>query len=227
MKIINQSYEILSEISPGGIKELKLIELAARTCYKSEDKASEDGESAKRMIKTLIKHHHEAMLEHSSLTVKFITNRAIANEFVRHRLASFAQESTRYCNYSIEDKFDGEVTFIYPYFDPFNHYPSSDTNFKPFFDTYKFAEHAYLHLIKNGVKPEIARGVLPLDTKTELVVTANYREWRHILNLRACNATGPAHPQIQELCRMVLLELQETIPVVFDDLGLEVNYTNG
>lgn len=223
MKVIDQSYEILSEISPGGIKELKLIELAARTCYKSEDKASEDGESAKRMVKTLIKHHHEAMLEHSSLTVKFITNRAIANEFVRHRLAAYAQESTRYCNYSLEDKFDGEVTYIYPYMDPFKDSPG----YKPFYDSFKYAEKAYLHLVSNGVKPEIARDVLPLATKTELTVTTNYREWRHILNLRACNATGPAHPQIRELCMALLRQLKERIPVVFDDLFTEVNYTNG
>lgn len=211
MKIVKQSYEILRDISEGGFKELALIEKAARTCYKSEGKASEDGESAKRMIKSLIAQGHEAMLEHSSLTVKFITNRAIANEFVRHRLASFAQESTRYCNYSLEEKFGSEITVIVP--------DNIDEHYKRcMMCTWKDAEFTYIWLIEHGVKPEIARDVLPLATKTELVVTANYREWRHILKLRALNETGPAHPMIQELCSRLLSELKKRIPIIFDDL---------
>ena len=115
MKIIKPYYTILSNISEGGIKELQFIEQAARTCYKSENKITEDGESAKALIKQLIKSGHEAMLEHSSLSVKFVVDRGVSHEIVRHRLFSFAQESTRYCNYS-KGKFGSELTFIEPCF---------------------------------------------------------------------------------------------------------------
>ena len=115
MRIIKPSYEIMTPISDGGIEELKRIEAAARTCYKSEDKITEDGTSAKKMVKALVTRGHEAMLEHSQLTVKFICDRGVSHEIVRHRICSFAQESTRYCNYS-GDKFGEELTFIEPSF---------------------------------------------------------------------------------------------------------------
>ena len=115
MKILEPSYEILTPISPGGIQELKLIERVARICYQSEDWITEDGESANKIVKMLISRGHEAMIEHSFLSVIFTVDRGVSHELVRHRIASFAQESTRYCNYS-KDKFDGEVTFIQPPF---------------------------------------------------------------------------------------------------------------
>ena len=116
MKIVEPKYEILTDISEGGIKELQQIERAARICVKSEDKITPDGESAKKLVRFLVKQGHEAMLEHSpQLSVLFTCDRAIANELVRHRIASFAQESTRYCNYSNE-KFGGELSFIRPYY---------------------------------------------------------------------------------------------------------------
>ena len=115
MKIINPSYEILTDISPFGTLELEQIERAARTCYKSEDKILDQGESAKKLIKSLIDKGHEAMLEHSILSVKFICDRGVSHELVRHRMASFAQESTRYCNYS-QEKFGIEITVIKPWF---------------------------------------------------------------------------------------------------------------
>ena len=113
MKVIEPSFEILSEISDGGIKELKHIEKIGRICYKSEDRISEDGESAKKFIRNLIKHGHLSVIEHSSISIKFTVDRGVSHELVRHRLASYSQESTRYVNYSI-DRFGNEITVVIP-----------------------------------------------------------------------------------------------------------------
>ena len=115
MKIVEPKYEILTDISKGGIKELQQIERVARVCYKSEDKITPDGESAKKLVGFLVKQGHEAMLEHSQLSVLFTCDRGVANELVRHRIASFAQESTRYCNYAGE-KFEGSITVVEPFY---------------------------------------------------------------------------------------------------------------
>ena len=211
MKIIEPSYTILSDISDGGIKELQFIEQAARTCYKSEDWITEDGESAKALIRRLITSGHEAMLEHSSLSVRFVVDRGISHEIVRHRLFSFAQVSQRYCNYS-KDKFGSEITFINPYF--FNRYT---------YDVWEMAcgdaETAYIKLIRAGATPQEARTVLPNSTATEIVVTGNYREWRHFLKLRTA---GVAHPQMRQITIPLLRELQERIPIIFEDIGVDV-----
>lgn len=243
MKIINASYEILTDISPYGTIELEQIERAARTCYKSEDKITDQGESAKRLIGKLIENGHEAMLEHSMLSVKFICDRGISHELVRHRLASFAQESTRYCNYS-DDKFGNELTFIRPcFFEGVEHpckdeaevgkviaelmlYPELPCYFRtltPIQQAYFtwhvnciLIEDMYLYLIeKCKLSPQEARCVLSNSLKTEVVMTANYREWRHFFDLR-CN--GAAHPQMRELTIPLLKEVHERIPVIFDDL---------
>lgn len=210
MKIVEPKYEILTDISEGGIKELQQIERVARVCYKSEDKITPDGESAKKLVGFLVKQGHEAMLEHSQLSVLFTCDRGIANELVRHRIASFAQESTRYCNYS-KEKFGGELSFIRPYY--IN--DLSEEACDAISDSCLWAEKLYLQLIKDGLRPEQARCVLPLCLKTEIVVTANYREWRNIFKLRTPVA---AHPQMRELMCPLLLEVQKKIPVVFDDI---------
>lgn len=213
MKVIKPYYEILTPISPGGIKELKLIEKVGRTCYKSEDRITEDGESAKKFVKMLIDHKHEAMIEHSFLSVKFICDRGVSHEIVRHRMASYAQESTRYCNYS-KGKFGGEMVVIKPYF--FN--PTEMAFWK---DSCEAAEGAYMYLVENGKSPQEARSVLPNSLKTELIMSTNYREWRHFLRLR----TAPdAHPQIRELLIPLLLDLKNQLPIIFDDIG--VSYDN-
>lgn len=230
MKIINPKYEILTDISEGGIKELQQIERVARVCYKSEDKITPDGESAKKLVGFLVKQGHEAMLEHSQLSVLFTCDRGVANELVRHRIASFAQESTRYCNYAGE-KFGGELNFIQPYYIPCEpkekaiKAASSSEELKKLETDYQIhnawywacddAEKSYKTLIANGMRPEQARCVLPLCLKTEIVVTANYREWRNIFKLRTPVA---AHPQMRELMCPLLLEVQKKIPVVFDDI---------
>lgn len=205
MKIINASYEILTPITGD---ELKAIERAGRTCYKSEKNITDD--SARDFVKKLIKNHHEAMLEHSSLSVKFICDRGVSHELVRHRLASFAQESTRYCNYGK----DGELTFIRPCF-----WDENGIEYAEWYCDMRRAEATYLRLI-NGLKctPQQARSVLPNSIKTEVIMTANYREWRHFLNLRAARATGPAHPQMEELAVPLLDELSGLIPEIFDDI---------
>ena len=212
MKIIEPSYTILSNISDGGIKELQFIEQAARTCYKSEDKMSADGESAKKLVKRLIKSGHEAMLEHSSLSVRFVVDRGISHEIVRHRLFSFAQESTRYCNYS-KGKFGNEVTFIEP---PFFGDGDNYGNYGWWCSTCERAELGYLKLLENGATPQEARTVLPNSTATEIVVTGNYREWRHFFKLRTAS---DAHPQMREIAVPLLKELKERIPIIFDDIG--------
>lgn len=207
MKIINAGYEILTPIRGD---ELQLIEKAGRTCYKSEDKITD--ESAKKFVAGLIKRNHEAMLEHSFLSIRFICDRGVSHELVRHRLASFAQESTRYCNYS-QDKFGNELTFIKPlFFD-------EDTNeYRLWEHAMRVAESDYMMMLNAGRTAQEARSILPNSIKTEVVMSTNYREWRHFFKLRAARATGPAHPQMEEITRPLLEELKTLIPVVFDDI---------
>ena len=210
MKIINARYEILTDISEGGISELKHIEKIGRVCYKSEEKITENGESAKKFVKMLIDRGHEAMIEHSSLSVKFIVDRGVSHELVRHRIASFAQESTRYCNYS-KDKFYNGVTFINPFF-------FDDTKYQRWLVAMADAESAYLDLLNSGATPQEARSVLPNSTKVEITMTANYREWRNFFKLRTAAA---AHPQMREVTIPLLKELKEKLPIIFDDIAAE------
>lgn len=212
MKIIKAGYEILTAISEGGIAELQHIEKIGRVCYKSEDKITENGESARKFVKMIIDRGHEAMIEHSSLSVKFTVDRGVSHELVRHRIASFAQESTRYCNYG-KDKFGKEITVIEPCF------------FSPLSDSYTFWKHAmksaeahYFNLLDSGATPQEARSVLPNSTKTELTLTANYREWRNFFKLRTAKA---AHPQMREVTIPLLTELKEKLPIIFDDIAVE------
>jgi thymidylate synthase (FAD) len=193
-----------------GQKILEKIEKVARTCYKSEGKIQEG--SAAKMVASLIKSGHEAMLEHVSITVKFVVDRGISHELVRHRLASFAQESTRYCNYS-KDDFGSEITFIIPeYLD----YKSAGWN--TWKETMKACEDSYFKLLDIGLTPQEARAVLPNSLKTEVVMTANLREWRHFFKLRALGTTGKPHPQMLEVTVPLLEDFKQMIPVVFDDL---------
>lgn len=210
MKIIKAKHEILTNISDGGIEELQHIEKIGRVCYKSEDKITEDGESAKKFVKMIIDKGHEAMIEHSSLSVKFTVDRGVSHELVRHRIASFAQESTRYCNYS-KDKFDNGITFIKPFF-------FDDTKYQRWIAAMADAESAYLDLLNSGATPQEARSVLPNSTKTEITITANCREWRNFFKLRTAKA---AHPQMREVTIPLLKELKEKLPIIFDDIEVE------
>lgn len=212
MKIIKASAVIETPID--GMTMLKNIERVARTCYKSEDKISSDGSSALKMIEMLIQRGHEAMIEHESFTVRFIVDRGVSHELVRHRIASYAQESTRYCNYGK----NGEVVYI----DNTALTPYSLSGIK----TKKYqlwerlclnAEQTYLELLHLGCTPQEARSVLPTSLKTEVVMTANLREWRQFLKLRTATS---AHPQMREVTTPLLKELKKRIPVVFDGIAV-------
>jgi thymidylate synthase (FAD) len=193
--------------SVDGEEILKRIEEYGRVCYKSEDRITED--SAKRFVENLIKRGHESVLEHISVTVKFVCDRGVSHEIVRHRLASYSQESTRYCNYS-KDDFGGEITVIEPCF----LVPGTE-GYKLWEGACLVAEQMYFKMLDWGCTPEEARAVLPNSLKTELVMTANLREWRHFFKLRTSKA---AHPQMRELTVPLLGEFKEKIPVVFDDI---------
>ena len=150
------------------------------------------------------------MLEHGSLSVLFICDRGVSHEIVRHRMASFAQESTRYCNYS-KDKFDNEISVI----EPNPEFMRASSIWNAWYESICESERAYFDLLKNGESPQMARSVLPNSLKTEIVMTANYREWRHFLKLRCASN---AHPQMREIAIPLLQELNKKIPVIFEDL---------
>lgn len=205
MRVVKAGYEILDNLN--GEEILKKIERVARTCYKSEDKICEG--SAERMVRALVKSGHEAMLEHFSFSVKFIVDRGVSHEIVRHRVASFAQESTRYCNYGKT----GDVAFIRPCF-----FEENTPEMDNWVDSCMESERSYLSLLSEGRTPQEARAVLPNSLKTEVVMTANLREWRHFFKLRAVGVTGKPHPQMLEVAVPLLKDIKNMIPVVFDDL---------
>ena len=214
MKIIKATYEIMDNLD--GAEILKKIERCGRVCYKSEDKITD--ESAEKFVRGIIKRGHESVLEHVSFSVRFIVDRGVSHEIVRHRLASYSQESTRYCNYS-NNKFGNEITVVEPCF--FKKDLSTD-DFDCLIEwnlSCQVSEAKYFNLLEYGCTPQEARAVLPNSLKTELVMTANLREWRAVLRLRASKLS---HPQMQEVMRPLLFELKEKIPIVFDDVFEEV-----
>ena len=206
MKIIKPYFEIIGSVDGDSI--LRHIERCGRVCYKSEDKITDN--SAEKFVANIIKRGHEAVLEHQSITVRFVCDRGVSHEIVRHRLASFCQESTRYCNYSKGD-FGGEITVIKPLY-----LMEGTPEYESWFKTCAYMEQKYLALIGMGCSPQEARAVLPNSLKTEVVMTANLREWRHFLKLRTANA---AHPQMRQLARPLLCTMRELVPVVFDDIA--------
>lgn len=205
MRIIAPSTEILTPLDGDAI--LKHIELCGRVCYKSENRITP--ESAENFVRGIIALKHEAVLEHYSFSVRFIVDRGVSHEIVRHRLASYCQESTRYCNYS-GDRFGNEITVIKPYF-----LTEGTNGYKKWAEACETAEREYFTLLEWGCTPQEARAVLPNSLKTELIMTANLREWRHFFKLRTSPA---AHPQMYEVTIPLLKEVQEKIPVVFEDL---------
>ncbi len=208
MKIIKPSYEILFMEPAADI--YKRIEKVGRICYKSEDLITE--ESAPKFVSMLLGRGHEAMIEFADIIVKFTVDRGVSHEIVRHRLCSFAQESTRYCNYS-KGKFDGGITVI----EPFDFKPRSAKGLA-WKAAMKASEMAYLALIKMGVQAQWARSVLPNSLKTEIAVKANLREWRWFFRKRADKA---AHPQMREVAVPLLKEFKQRLPIVFDDIPEE------
>lgn len=254
MKFIKPSYEIVS--CPDGEEALRILEKAARVCYKSEDDISDGRERCKEcsgtgsvmyqkdvpcgfsmaqemaiktcntcngkgwnqvrepsshtMIRKIMKRGHHSVIEHASVTIRFICNRGVSHEGVRHRLASYSQESTRYCNYS-KGKFDGEINFI------------DDSKFLTEEqqiigrECLKVVEDTYMKLIASGLKPQFARNYLPIGLKTEYLFSCNFREIRHIFQLRT---DITAHPQMRELMIPLLEEMKSRIPIIFDDIEI-------
>ena len=205
MKIIESSVELIGELNPEAI--MRHIERAGRVCYKSESRISDD--SAEKFIKNIVNSGHESVIEHASLTFKIICDRGVTHEIVRHRIASYSQESTRYCDYS-NDKFSAELTFIKPCF-----WTEDDPNFKLWIDTMQTIEKNYLQMRSDGARPEQARSILPNSLKTEIFVTMNLREWRHFLKLRTAKR---AHPQMREVALKIYFVLNEKLPILFSDI---------
>lgn len=219
MLLVKPSFTILTPINADDI--LKRIEAAGRTCYKSEDKITED--SAIKFVKAILTRNHESVIEHESLSVRFICDRGVTHEIVRHRLASYSQESTRYVNYEKRG-----IAFVIPpwvQLDPCE-VTDVDDEVRTLMASNRRAdanwllamhgaEVSYNELLNDGWKPEQARSVLPNSLKTEIVMTANLREWRHFFKLRTSSA---AHPQMREVAQPLLDELRSKIPVIFDNL---------
>ena len=208
MKIIEPKVEIITPIN--GDEILKHLEQVGRVCYKSESKIDED--SAEKFVSAIIKRGHNAVIEHFNITVKFTTDRGISHEIVRHRIASYAQESTRYCNYN-KDKFGKEISVVKPV-----NIEEGTKEYEDWIKAMMCAETSYMTLINDGCKPQTARAVLPTCAKTEIMVTMNLREWRHFIKLRSSSA---AHPDIRILAINLLKQFKEKIPVIFDDIEVE------
>lgn len=209
MKIIEQYVKLEEKIN--GEEILKKIEMAGRTCYKSENLAKEG--SAEKFIRNIIKSGHESVIEHANITVRIITNIGISNEIVRHRIASYSQESSRYCDFS-KDKFGNELTFIRPIIDK-KHSINEEEYMREWEHCMKVIENTYLNMTENGVIPEYARDILPKSLKTEIVCTMNLRSWRNFLKLRM---SKNAHPQIRDIAFKIFDIFYKELPVVFEDL---------
>ena len=212
MIIITPSIEILDAPDYGAM--LAKIERIGRVCYKSEDKIKED--SAEGFIRGIIKRGHESVIEHESISVKVTCDRGVSHEIVRHRLASYAQESTRYCNYTGE-KFEGRISVV-DIATGFHYDIDNEADRRKWaiwHTAMQDAEKHYFEMIAAGAKPEEARSVLPNSLKTEIVMTMDLREWRHFIRLRASRA---AHPQIVEITAQIRDEFVKRYPVFFDGL---------
>ena len=215
MRIVEPSFSFESEVDRDRI--LQHIERAGRTCYKSEGKIGEG--TAAAFVKSIVKRGHESVLEHVSLTVRVVCDRGVSHEIVRHRLASYSQESTRYCNYA-DEKFGKSVSFVRPFF--WNDAaPESQEKLRIWTEAMQAAETAYFALLEKGANAQEARSVLPNSLRTELVMTMDLREWRHFFRLR-CGAAS--HPQMRELAVPMLAEFRRRLPEVFDDLGEAASY---
>ena len=206
MKIIPPSFEVIGTIN--GTEILQNIERAGRTCYKSEDLITES--SAATFVKRILKRGHESVIEHEKISVKIICDRGVSHEIVRHRIASYSQESTRYCNYA-KDKFGNELTFIKPFY-----WEEDSEKYRLWQEAMLSIEKTYMKLLEIGATPEEARSILPNSLKTEIIATMNLRQWRHFFRLRTDKAS---HPQMIEIARPMLDEFKRLLPVVFDDIN--------
>lgn len=214
MKVIKPSVEPL--FFPDRETLYELIETAGRTCYQSE---KVEGDTTERFIQRLMKRKHWSVLEHANLSVRIICDRGVTHELVRHRIASYSQESTRYCNYA-GDKFGGEIKVIdlatgFKY-DLGN--PQDQAKYGEWMVAMGDAERHYMKMLELGATPQEARSVLPNSTKTQIVVTMNVREWRHFLEMRWVGVAGTPHPQMVEVAEKVYNLLNFYYPTIFGDI---------
>lgn len=218
MKIIPSNVELIDELK--GNDFIRKLEVCGRVCYKSEDKITED--SGKKFVRGILASGHESVIEHCYITVKFTNDRGVSHEEVRHRIASYSQESTRYCNYCNDDKFDEGITYIDiragmeldPKVSKLDAY-TFEAIYQEWLDACADAERHYNRMIALGATPQIARSVLNNSTKTEIVVTMNLRAWRHFFELRCAPS---AHPQMREVAIKLLHIFKRYIPIIFDDI---------
>lgn len=210
MKIVKPYIVLESKIDGKDI--LRQIEMIGRTCYKSEDKINDS--SAIDFVQRILKMGHESVIEHISISVRVICDRGVSHEIVRHRIASYSQESTRYCNYS-DSKFGNELTFIKPCF-----WKENSEEYNLWAKTMSQIEERYFKLLSLGASPQEARSVLPNSLKTEIVITMNLREWRHFFKLRTSQT---AHPQMREVALLIFNLFKNEVPIIFDDIDVSIN----
>ena len=215
MKIIRQGFTF--EEPADGEAILRKLEQIGRVCYKSEEKITSD--SAKGFVERMLKSGHHSVIEHHNISVRAVTDRGVTHEIVRHRIGSYSQESTRYCNYA-QDKFGKEITVILPvwFYDMDGCGEITMHQYDTWIECCQRIERDYMSMLDMRMSAQQARAVLPNSLKTEIVMTYNLREWRHFFKLRC---SPKAHPQMVDLACMMLKEFKETIPVLFDDLYAE------
>lgn len=208
MKVLTApEIEIVGPANP--LEQVEMCAWAARQCYQSLTPEEKDTE---RMIKMLIYKGHDAMLEHGNFTARVRCDRGVTHEIVRHRHFSYAQESTRFCNYS-KDRFGGEITVMLP--------PTiigKSPAFEAWAESCLTAEASYLKMLADGVTTDAARSVLPTCLATNIVITGNFRQWRHFFKLRALGVSGKPNPQMKQVASELLQTAKEIFPYVFEDL---------
>lgn len=210
MKIIEPLIEVENF---DGIKIMKNIERACRTCYRSEGLITED--SYKKLLKNCINRGHESVLEHEKITIRMICDIGVYKDLTRHRFGSFSIESTRYCNYG-KDKFENEIKFIKPC-----NIDDSSELYSNWIGAMSFIEKEYIAMSNNGATPDQMRMILPHSTAAEVTMTANIREWRHILDLRTKQMT---HPAIRQLLIPLLLYFKQEMPELFEKIEYDTNF---
>ncbi len=211
MKIVKASVRIPEDQLDRKI--LKRLERCARICYKSEDKMQST--SSESFIRSIMKSGHESVIEHEKITLMMVTDRGVTHEVVRHRIGSYSQESTRYCNYH-KEKFGSEIKVIEPCF-----YEKDDPRYELWRQGCLDAEKNYFAMLSAGATAQEARSVLPNSLKTEIAVTYNMREWRHFLRLRADRS---AHPQAREVAIPILKKFQQVLPELFSDIPYDETF---
>lgn len=211
MQLISPSVNLIAPTSENYFLMLDTIEKAYRVCYNSQLSATR--EDCENFIKRMVATGHESPLEHVNITVEIVTDRAVSHELVRHRIASYSQQSQRYCNYS-KEKFGSEISFVKPYWLD----AADEDTYYAYINFLTTAEKQYLRFVRSGMSAQDARGVLPNATATALVMTMNIRSWRNFFKLRAIGTTGKPHPDMQRLATKILSLLDENFPCFFEDL---------